>query len=81
MAIIPIVKSTYDSTYDVLRLFAQLPDDDYSLSDEEYPGIFISRSASSDNICGATILGYHARSKKELQKMLPYFDWSSIHTS
>jgi len=79
MAIIPIVKSTYDSTYDVLRLFAQLPDDDYSLSDEEYPGIFISRSANSDNICGATILGYQARSKGELQKLLPFFDLSTIH--
>ena len=66
----------YDQAHDVLHVF--FPPYALAFDDEEYPGVIIKRSTMDDRITGLIILNYKKRSRKELDIILPGFDFSQI---
>lgn len=66
----------YDERHDVLHVF--FPPYALAFDDEDYPGVIIKRAAKDGRIIGLVILDYKKRSKKDLNVILPEFDFSQI---
>jgi hypothetical protein len=71
-------KVDYDRDHDVLRVRFPLPSDAWSYDDEEYPGIYVSRSEKDDRIAGITVFDYSRRSRRELKLLLPMVEWEEV---
>lgn len=65
----------YDRDHDVLRIRFPLPSDAFSYDDEEYPGIYVSRSEKDNRF---TVFDYSRRFLRELKLLLPMVEWDEV---
>ena len=72
-------KVDYDRDHDVLRVRFPRPSDAWSYDDEEYPGIYVSRSEKDDRIAGITVFDYSRRLRRELKLLLPMVEWEEVY--
>ena len=72
-------KVDYDRDHDVLRVRFPLPSDAWSYDDEEYPGIYVSRSEKNDHIAGIAVFDYSRRLRRELKLLLPMVEWEEVY--
>ena len=72
----PLLNS--DRDHDVLRIRFPLPSDAFSYDDEEFPGIYVSRSEKDNRITGFTVFDYSRRSLRELKLLLPMVEWDEV---
>ena len=68
----------YDRDYDVLRIWFPSSFGGISYDDEEYPGIYISRSEANEQITGVLIFDYSLRSMRELKLLVPIVKWEDV---
>lgn len=66
----------YDQRHDVMHVF--LSTGEPAFDDEDYPGIIIRRSMKNDKVIGITILDFSKRTKAELGRSLPKYDFSGV---
>lgn len=57
-------RAHYNKRHDILELHFLPKDSSFNYEDEEYPGIFVRYSHSTDRITGITILDYKDKKKK-----------------